>query len=75
MLWPSKRSVRTCLTFAHNLRRFSATMTTEEGHLSDEDGRTPGERRLARVRHSTQPLGVDFVGFKWKVDGISAHFR
>lgn len=42
-------------------------MTSEEGHLSDEDGRTPGERRLARVRHSTQPFG--------DVEWISSGFR
>eukprot|EP00931_Biecheleriopsis_adriatica_P075070 TRINITY_DN49018_c0_g1_i1.p1 TRINITY_DN49018_c0_g1~~TRINITY_DN49018_c0_g1_i1.p1 ORF type:complete len:979 (+),score=204.75 TRINITY_DN49018_c0_g1_i1:69-3005(+) len=51
--------LQTCLTFAHNLRRFSQSIvgeTKEEpeaGEAADEH-LTPAERRLARVRQSTQ---------------------
>ena len=49
-------------------------MTSEEGHLSDEDGRTPGERRLARVRHSTQPFGdVEWISSGFR--GISCYIK
>lgn len=45
--------LQTCLTFAHNLRRFSHSIGGEPIE-EPEDGKTPAERRLTRVRHSTQ---------------------
>ena len=44
--------LQTCLTFAHNLHRFSHI--GGEPVEEPEDGKTPAERRLTRVRHSTQ---------------------
>ncbi|CAE7636837.1 TUBGCP2 [Symbiodinium pilosum] len=45
--------LQTCLTFAHNLRRFSHSIGVEP--LEEPlDGKTPAERRLAKARHSTQ---------------------
>lgn len=45
--------LQTCLTFAHNLRRFSHSIGVEPLEEPME-GKTPAERRLAKARHSTQ---------------------
>jgi len=45
--------LQTCLTFAHNLQKFSHSIAGEP--LEEPmDGKTPAERRLAKARHSTQ---------------------
>jgi len=53
--------LQTCLTFAYNLRRFSHSLAGEQqadddlaADEDDNERKTPAERRLARVRHSTQ---------------------
>ena len=46
--------LQTCLTFAHNLRRFSHSIGVEPLEEPDGKTQTPAERRLAKTRHSTQ---------------------